>query len=403
MGSFSVIKLRPMSSQLFSGMAVLSFVVLLLILLLRRLKQPYFIAYILSGLILGPAALNVVHDAKVVSELGEMGIVMLMFTIGSDIDLRSLRENLYKPLLIALVQIALSFICMYIIGNNVGWSIHTIVLVSFIISLSSSAIVFQYLARTGEVKSRLGVITSGVLLIQDILVVPMILTLNFISGSNTSLSGIIKVCIGGALILLFLAAAIKKKLFSIPMGKEIIADHELQVFIGFCICLGMAWVSAWFGLSPAFGAFAAGIVISQDKATKWLEKAIIPFRVFFMVFFFLAVGLQLDVRFFGENVGTIITIAISVLLINSLINAMLFRLTGNSWRDSLYGGALLSQIGEFSFVLVKVAASIGLVSEYTYQVTLSVITCTMLFTSIWLAIIQKLIYRLPFGKDSSLV
>ena len=122
-----------------------------------------------------------------------------------------------------------------------------------------------------------------------------------------------------------------------------------------------------------------------------------------MVFFFLAVGLQLDVRFFGENVGTIITITISVLLINSLINAMLFRLTGNSWRDSLYGGALLSQIGEFSFVLVKVAASIGLVSEYTYQVTLSVITCTMLFTSIWLAIIQKLIYRLPFGKDSSLV
>ena len=386
-----------MSSQIFSGIAVLSFVVLLLILLLRRLKQPYFIAYILSGLILGPAVLNVIHEPKVVSELGEMGIVLLMFTIGTDIDLHSLSQNFYKPLLIASVQIFLSFIFMYFIGTKAGWDMNTIILIAFIISLSSSAIVFQYLIRTGEVKSQLGIITYGVLLIQDILVVPMILTLNFMSGSNASVSEIIKVCIGGTLILLFLAAAIKKKLFRIPMGKEIIADHDLQVFIGFCICFSMAWFSAWFGLSPAFGAFAAGIVIGQDKATRWLEKSIIPFRVFFMAFFFLAIGLQLDIEFFAKNFGLIILVTITVLFINSLINAILFKATGNNWRDSLYGGALLSQIGEFSFVLVSLAASLSLVGEYTYQMTLAVITCTMLLTTIWLTIIQKLIYRLPLG------
>lgn len=387
-----------MASQLFSGMAVLSFVVLLLILLLRKVKQPYFIAYIISGLILGPEVLNVVHDPKVVLDLGEMGIIMLMFTIGTDIDLRSLRQNFYRPLLIALIQLVLGFVCMYFIGEKAGWNIRTIVLITFIISLSSSAIVFQYLMRTGEVNSQLGVITSGVLLIQDILVVPMILTLNLIAGSTASQFDLIKVCIGGALILLFLIAAIKRKLFSLPMGREIVADHDLQIFIGFCICFGMAWFSAWFGLSPAFGAFAAGIIISQDKATRWLEKSIVPFRVFLMAFFFLAVGLQLDVDFFCENAGTIILVTISVLTINSFINMLLFRATGNSWRDSLYGGALLSQIGEFSFVLVTVAASLGLVGHTTYQITLSVITCTMLFTSIWLHIIQKLIYRLPLNK-----
>lgn len=389
-----------MSSQLFSGMSTLSFVVLLLILLLRKLKQPYFIAYILSGLILGPTFLNLVHEPKVVSELGEIGIVLLMFTIGTDIDLRALSQNCYKPLLIAVVQLILSFICMFLIGAKIGWTTEVIILTTFIISLSSSAIVFQYLTRTGEIKSQLGIITCGVLLIQDILVVPMILTLNMMSGSNASLSEVIKVCVGGALTLLFLAAAVKQKLFRIPMGREIISDHDLQVFVGFCICFGMAWFSAWFGLSPAFGAFTAGIIIGQDKATQWLEKSIIPFRVFFMAFFFLAVGLQLDLAFFIGNAGTILLVTISVLITNSLINTVLFRATGNSWRDSLYGGALLSQIGEFSFVLVTTASSLGLVGNATYQVTLSVITCTMLFTSIWLNIIQKLIYRLPLGKNN---
>ncbi|KQS47286.1 sodium:proton exchanger [Flavobacterium sp. Leaf359] len=388
-----------MSSQLFSGIAVLSFVLLLLILLLRRLKQPYFIAYIASGLLLGPKVLNIIHSPEVVSELGEIGIVLLMFSIGAHIDLRNLSKNFYKPLLIAFVQVALSFFFMYCIGKQAGWNINTIVLTSFIISLSSSAIVFQYLARTGEIKSQLGIITCGVLLMQDILVVPMILTLNFMSGSNASMQDLVKVCVGGILILLFLRAAITKKLFRIPMRREIIADHDLQVFIGFCICFGMAWISSWFGLSHAFGAFAAGIIIGRDKATRWLEKSFIPFRVFFMAFFFLAVGLQLDIRFFVENMDTIIMVTVSVLLINSLINSLLFKLTGNNWRDSIYGGALLSQIGEFSFMLATLGASLGLVTSYTYQITLAVITFTMLLTTIWLTIIQQLIYRLPIAKN----
>jgi CPA2 family monovalent cation:H+ antiporter-2 len=392
-----------MLSQLLSGIAVLSFIVLLLILLLRRLKQPYFIAYILAGLLLGPQVFDIVHEPQVISELGQFGIVLLMFSIGNEIDFHYLTHNFYKPLLIALVQIALSFIFMYIVGFYAAWKITTVILTTFIISLSSSAIVFQYLARTNEIKSQLGIITCGVLLMQDILVVPMILTLNFMSGTNISAIELVKVCLGGVLLILFLKAAISKKLFSIPMRREIIADHELQVFIGFSICFGMAWISEWFGLSPAFGAFVAGVLIGQDKATHWLGKSLIPFRVFFMAFFFLAVGLQLDIKFFAKNIGTIIWISIIVLFINSLINAILFKLTKNSWRDSLYGGALLSQIGEFSFVLMTLAASLRLVGNYTYQINLAVITLTMLLTTFWLMIIQRLIYKLPDTKKNHFV
>lgn len=384
-----------MFSDLFSALVVLCFAVLFLILVLRRFRQPYFIAYIAAGVLLGPKLLNTIPDPEMVAELGEIGIVLLMFSIGTEIDLHHLSQHFCRPFAIALVQILLSALCMYALGMQLGWPASRIILLSFIISLSSSAIVFQYLQRTGEIKSQLGIITCGVLLMQDMLVVPMVLSLNFISGSNASFFELAKVCIGGMLILLFLRSAVNRRIFNIPMRRELVADHDLQVFIGFCICFGMAWFSFWFGLSPAFGAFAAGIVIGQDKATRWLGKSLIPFRVFFMAFFFLAIGLQLDVGFFATNAGTIVLVAVSVLIINSLINSLLFKLSGNSWRDSIYAGALLSQIGEFSFVLLTLAASLGLVGDYMRQITLAVITSTMLLSSIWLAIIQKLIYKLP--------
>lgn len=384
-----------MPSDLFSAIAILSFVVLLLIFLLRRLRQPYFIAYIIAGILLGPGVLNIIHKPDVISQLGEAGIVLLMFSIGTEVNISTLSQNFAQPLFIGVVQIIFSFICLYAIGSQIGWGMNIIILLSFVISLSSSAIVFQYLERTGEIKSQLGVITCGVLLIQDMLVIPMVLVLNFLYGSSASPAQLVKVCIGGAVILLFLWAAIRKKIFRIPMRRELVADHDLQVFIGFAICFGMAWFSNWLGLSPAFGAFSSGIVIGQDKATKWLGKSIVPFRVFFMTFFFLAIGLQLDLLFFTGNLGTILLITLVVMVLNSIINSCLFRFAGNNWRDSLYGGALLSQIGEFSFVLVTLAAKLNLVGSYTYQITLAVITCTMLFTTLWLTVIQKMIYRLP--------
>lgn len=385
-----------MSSQVFSEIALLCGVVLFLILLLRRFKQPYFTAYIIAGILLGPEVFNAIQDPEAVSELGEIGIVLLMFSIGTEIDLNHFSGNFYKSLMISLVQILLSFLCMYFIGSNLEWPASRIVLLSFIISLSSSAIVFQYLEKTGEIRSSLGIMTCGVLLMQDILVVPMILSLNFFSGRSLSVFELSKLCTGCLLILVLLWTAVKRKILHLPMRREITADHDLQVFIGFCICFGMAWVSSWFGLSPAFGAFAAGVIIGRDKATRWLEKSILPFKVFLMAFFFLAVGLQLDIDFFADNAGSILMVAVSVLVINSLINSLIFKLTGSSTRDSIYAGGLLSQIGEFSFVLLTIAASLGMVGHYVHQMTIAVITSTMLLSSLWLTVIRQLIYRLPF-------
>lgn len=378
-----------MNSEIFTGIVILSFVILLLILLLRKLKQPYFIAYMLSGVLLGPEVLGIIGKGETIEQLGELGIILLMFFIGAEINLPSLTKNFEKPLLAALTQLLLSLGLIWGIGYYLNWSYTTIMLTGFIISLSSSAIIFQYLSRNGEINSSLGLITCGVLLIQDILIVPMMLTLNFMARGSVEPSDLVKVTLGAMLTVAFLRAAFIKKLFKIPFKKDILADHDLQVFIGFALCFGMAWVTHWFGLSAAFGAFTAGIVIGQDKATRWLDRSLVPFRVFFLAFFFISIGLQIKLGFIKENIFTILFVTLSVLLINSFINATVFRAMGHTWRDSVYAGALLSQIGEFSFVLMTMAFDLKLVGAYTYQVTLAVIAITMVMTNIWIAIIQK--------------
>ncbi|WP_073418480.1 cation:proton antiporter [Flavobacterium defluvii] len=388
-----------MTSKIFTGIVILSFVILLLILLLRKLKQPYFIAYMLSGVLLGPEVLGIIGTGEAIEQLGELGIILLMFFIGAEINLPSLAKNFMKPLLAALTQLLLSLGLMWGIGYYLNWSYTTIMLTGSIISLSSSAIIFQYLSRNGEINSSLGLITCGVLLIQDILIVPMMLTLNFMARGSVEPSELIKVSLGALVIVVFLRAAFMKNLFRIPFTKDILADHDLQVFIGFALCFGMAWITHWFGLSAAFGAFTAGIVIGQDKATRWLDRSLVPFRVFFLAFFFISIGLQIQLAFIIENINTILFMALSVLVINSLINAIVFRATGHSWRDSVYAGALLSQIGEFSFVLMTMAFDLKLVGSYIYQVTLAIIALTMIFATIWIAIIQNVEIRVLIKRE----
>jgi CPA2 family monovalent cation:H+ antiporter-2 len=137
----------------------------------------------------------------------------------------------------------------------------------------------------------------------------------------------------------------------------------------------------------------AGILIGQDKSTHWLDNALIPFRVFFMAFFFISVGLQINIYFFKDNLWVILALTLSILIINSLINTLVFKITGQNWRDSLYAGALLSQIGEFSFVLMTLAKSLGLVNDIIHQIILAVIALTMVFSAVWVKVIQMFIYK----------
>ena len=286
-----------MTEGVLNGFIILSFSILVLALLLKKLKQPYFIAYIIAGVLLGSEILGAINETAAIKQLGELGVVLLMFFIGSEINLPHLSKNFRKPLLGAFSQLLLSFGFMCLIGYFFEWSWAIIILLSFVISLSSSAIIFQHLSNTGKNHSKLGLLTSGVLIMQDVFFVPMMLVINFMAKSDLDLMETIEILIGSLLVLLFFRVAVARKMVKIPFSKHLKKDHDLQVFFGFILCFSVAGITHWFGLSAALGAFMAGTIIGQDKALKWLEHASIPFRVFFLALFFLSIGLQIKLDF----------------------------------------------------------------------------------------------------------
>ena len=374
--------------------------ILLLGWLLKRFRQPYFVAYIIAGILLGPGGATLFTDIDTIAQIGSLGLIMQMFFIGAEIEVPSLVRNSQTVLTGTTVQLLLSMVFMLVVGHELAWTTEKIILFGFIISLSSSAIILEYLNKNNEMHTRLGSVTTGILIMQDFLLVPMIMVLNFLSKGEWNPEELI---IGLVIMVVFISVLRKlvlRKHIHVPLIERATPDHELQVFIGLSLCFGFAYLTSLLHLSAALGAMFAGMIISQAQATRWLGKSLIPFRIFFLSLFFFSIGLQIDLNFVRDYLTLIILIVLSILIINSGINALVFRLLGESWKNSVYAGALLSQIGEFSLMLCTVGKELRLVDDFSFQLTLAVISITMLFTSAWIEIIRGFLFRKTEGNFS---
>ena len=380
-------------NELLSSLVIMLLTLLLLGILMKKFNQPYFVAYITAGIVLGPHALKVFTNNDTIATIGELGLIIQMFFIGTKLEIQSFANNIKKPLVGVIAQLVLSLLFITIIGFLYSWNAKEILLFTFIISLSSSAIILEYLEKNGELRQPLGILTSGILVLQDILLVPMLLTINFLGDKKLSAYTIISLLAFLVIVSFLLRQVILKRSIQFPFPSSLKSDHELQVFIGLLFCFGFAWATHLINLSPAIGALIAGVLISQSNSMNWLEAHLIPFRVFFLSLFFLSIGLQINVDFLFSRLWLILLIVAAILLINSAINALIFRMLKVSWRNSIYAGALLSQIGEFSLILCLVAKNQQMVSDFWYQLTLAVISATMLMTAIWINVIRKYIYK----------
>lgn len=380
-------------NDLLKSIVIMLLTILLLGLLLKKLNQPYFVAYIIGGILLGPYLLKIFSNTDTITVIGELGLLVQMFFLGTKMEIQTLAKSIEKPIVGVLVQLFLSFIFILILGLYQKWSWQEILLFSFIISLSSSAIILEYLEKNNEIKTPLGTLTSGILILQDFMLVPMLLTINFIGQKALTIDQIIPLALSTIAITIFLKAIFSKKVINLHFPEKLKDDHEAQVFIGLLLCFGFGWLTQMLHLSAAIGALIGGILISKSNSMQWLEVRLIPFRVFFLSLFFLSIGLQINVDFLIHHLGLIFLIVAIILFVNSAINAFVFRLFKESWRNSVYAGALLSQIGEFSLVLCLVAKTQNLVNEFWYQLTLSIISATMLMTAIWINIIRTFIYK----------
>ena len=362
--------------------------ILLIGLLFQRLGQPHVVGYLLGGVLLGPHGLALVTDEAMLTHLGSLGVIFLLFFVGMEVSPARLVRGWKISVIGTLFQIVVSVGCVWLLGQWLGWSLHRIILIGFVISLSSTAVVLKVLQDWKELDTEVGEEVLGILLMQDLAVIPMLIIVSTLGGETISASAIGLQITGGALILGLLIWLLSRDQISIPILQVVRKDHEMQVFAALAICFGLSLLTALFGLSSALGAFVAGIVIAAAKETQWVHNALEPFRVVFIALFFVSIGMLVDLNFLYTHWMQAGLLVLAVLLTNMFINAVILRILGEDWRDSLYAGALLSQIGEFSFVLAAVGIQAAIITKYSYQMTLAIISLSLLLSPVWIRMVK---------------
>jgi CPA2 family monovalent cation:H+ antiporter-2 len=334
-----------------------------------------------------------------VARLGELGVVLLMFFVGMEMCLHCLIAKWRIVIIGTLLQIAGSLAVVGLIGLYFDWSLNRVIFLGFIISLSSTSVVIKFLEDRNELDTEVGQSVVGVLLAQDVAVIPMILILQFLG--HASLSGVVmlKQTMG---FLVFLSSIVwvsrQREKVGFPFARLLFNDPEFQVFIALLLCFGSAMMFSLLDLSPAMGAFAGGIAVAALKNTEWVHHHLSPFRVVFISMFFVSVGMQLDIVFLMENWVQVALLVLGVLATNTLLNGLVFRGLGMSWRRSMYAGALLSQIGEFSFVLAAIGHRQGLITDYGFNLAMSTIVVSLILTVVWVRPVARWTFDAGDGR-----
>ena len=366
-------------------------IVLLIGLSLQLLRQPQVIGYLIAGVAIGPFGFALLTDVALASRMGGFGVVLLLFFVGMEVAPRQLLSGWRIAVVGTLVQVALSVALVIPIGLWFDWPMERIILLGFVTSLSSTAVIIKLLRDSGELNLKEGQDILGILLVQDLVVIPMLIIIGLLGGETPGWNDL-GLQIGGSIaIVSVLLWALSRDSFHFPYGHLLRSDPELQVFAALLICLGLSLLTGMAQLSTALGAFAAGILVTAARETQWVHHSLEPFRVIFVALFFVSIGMLVDVTFITSHAVQVLLLVVSVLVGNTLLNGIILRFLGYRWRESFYAGAMLSQIGEFSFVLAAVGLTSGIITEIAYQYTIAVIALSLLVSPFWILAARRIL------------
>jgi CPA2 family monovalent cation:H+ antiporter-2 len=369
---------------------IVIFSILIIGLIFKTIRVPYVVSYLFVGILLGPHGIGFVQDTALLRQFEMVGLVFLLFFVGMEISLEELLDNWKVPVLGTIIQVAVTVGMISLLGMVLEWRLIRVLLIGFVVSLSSTAVVIKLLHEWNQHHTRVGRNVIGVLLVQDIALIPMIIFLDLMQGKDLPVKELVLQLVGGVLLVLMIIFLLRKKEIHLPFLRYFTGHKELQIFGALAICFGMVMGTELFRLSPFLGAFMAGIYVRATRETDWIHITLEPFYIFFVAIFFVSVGMMLDLDFVVENWGILLLLVSLVFILNTAVNTAMMRSLGESWRASLLGGAMLAQVGEFSFVILSVGGRSGIVADFTYQTILALITLTLILSPAWIALFRKL-------------
>jgi monovalent cation:H+ antiporter-2, CPA2 family len=353
----------------------------LIIYLSHKLRLPSVVGFLLTGVLIGPGGLSLVKDTETVNVLAEIGVVMLLFTIGLEFEparLKRIRRDFWAG---GSLQVSLTISATVVILVLLNIPVREAFFYGFLVSLSSTAVVLKILADRGESDAPQGRIALGVLIFQDLAIVPMIALVPVLaSAAGISLGaiglrfGISVLAIGTAFVL---ARFLMPRILHIVVRTRI---REIFLIATLFIVLGMALLTSSFGLSLALGAFLAGVVLAESDYSHQVVSDILPFKNVFNSVFFISVGMLLDVAAVWEFRTLVLVLVAAILLVKFAVVVLTIGILGYGARIAVITALALAQIGEFSFVLAGVGRANGLLPGDIFQAFIASSILTILAT-----------------------
>lgn len=395
-----------MHVPLLADLVVLLVVSIVVLYLSHLVRLPPIVGFLVSGVLLGPGGLGLVQEVEQVEQLAEIGVVLLLFTIGLEYSLGDLMRMRRAVLLGGSLQITLVTGAVFALAVVAGLPVNGALFLGMIASLSSTAVVLRLLQQSAEVDAPHGRMSLAILVCQDLMIVPMMLLVPVLAGASGGLGpalGIFALQAIGVLVAVLLLAR-----FVVPQLIDRVVhtrSRDLFLLTIVTVCLTVAWASSLAGLSLALGAFLAGLLVSESEYSHQALADILPFRDLFAAFFFISVGMLLDVELAASRPLVMAAIVAGVLTIKTLAGGIASLVVGGSLRTAATTGMAMSQVGEFSFVLAGAGLAAGIMTGETYQLFVASAVATIGVTPFMLRLSPLLVTafnRLPFAERRDL-
>lgn len=379
-----------MEYEFLKDIAVLFGLALITVILFRKLYFPSIIGFLVTGILAGPHALAIIKNTHEVEQLAEIGVVLLLFTIGIELSLKELMRIRHLLFWGGGLQVGVTVLAVMAIGMASGYAMRQSIFFGCLAALSSTAIVIKLLIDSGEADAPHGRLAMGILIFQDLCIVPMVLLTPLLAGAAENIQAVLTVFAkAGAVVL----AAHYGARFLVPwIFSQVVKTRSRELFILSIIFIGLgtAWLTSLAGLSLAMGAFIAGLAISESEYSHQALGDIVPFREAFLSLFFISVGMLLDPLILVRYPLLIAGLVGAILLIKALVTTGAALALGVPLRIAIITALALAQIGEFSFVLSQSGVKAGILTPELYQIFLAASIATMGLTPVCLRVAAPL-------------
>lgn len=376
-----------------TGIAVVAGAATLCGAILSRLGQPAIVGYIFAGVLLGPSGLGLISDRGQVALLAELGVLMLLYFVGMELSLRIFRRSWRIAVFSTLLQIAASVSVLLVLTRFFDWPASHAVLFGFVLALSSTVVAIRMLEEVGELRTRVGRIAVSVLVAQDLAVAPMLLVVTALSSGTFEYSIVFKILLSIGLLTAATLYISRRRRMNLPFAGFMIGGIDLTPMAALTWCFGFAAIGGLIGLSPAFGAFFAGLLVGSSAQRHLIGETAGPIQSVLLMVFFLSIGLLIDLQFLWDNIGLVLLLWLFVTVFKTALNMGVLRFMGEPWQRAFFCSLVLAQIGEFSFVLGAAAIDRQVIDSDIYRLIVAVTVLSLVTSPLWLNSARRLHHR----------